>query len=51
MNALEVLIAVILVQHATTLPGVTPALATVDTLALAVLAHVSLNHGCRNASI
>ena len=51
MNALEVLIAVILVQLVTTLEGVTPALATVDTQALAVLAHVSLDHGCRNASI
>ena len=41
MNVLEALIGVIPVQHAATLMGVTPVLATVDTLALAVLAHVS----------
>ena len=46
MNALEILIAVILVQLVTTLKGVTPALATVDTQAMEFLAHVSLDHGC-----
>ena len=46
MNALEVLIAVILMQLVTTLEGVTPALATVDTQAMDFLAHVSLDHGC-----
>ena len=41
MNVLEALIGVIPVQHASTLMGVTPVLATLDTQALAVLAHVS----------
>ena len=41
MNALEALIGVIIVQLATTLKGVTPAFATVDTKAMDFLALVS----------
>ena len=41
MNVLEALIGVIPMQLAVTLKGVTPALATLDTQAVAVLAHVS----------
>ena len=41
MNALEALMDVIPVQHATTLMEVTPALATLDTEAMDFLAHVS----------
>ena len=41
MNVLEVLIGVIPVQLATTLKGVTPALATLDTQAMVFLAQVS----------
>ena len=41
MNVLEALIDVILVQLATTLKEVTPALATLDTQAVDVLAQVS----------
>ena len=44
MNVVKALIAVIPVQHAATLKGVTPALATLDTQAMAVLAHVSVAH-------
>ena len=40
MNVLLTLMAVILMQHATTLKGVTPALATVDTQAMGLLAQV-----------
>ena len=40
MNVLEALIGVIPVQHAATLLGVTPALATLDTQAVGVLAQV-----------
>ena len=40
MNVLEALIGVIPVQHATTLMGVTPALATLDILAVDFLASV-----------
>ena len=42
MNAVETLIAVIPMQVATTLLGVTPALATLDTQAMDFLAHVSV---------
>ena len=41
MNVLEVLIGVMLMQIATTLKGVIPALATVDTQAMDFLATVS----------
>ena len=41
MNVLEALIGVILMQLATTLKGVTPAIATLDTQAVGVLAQVS----------
>ena len=41
MNVLEALIGVIAMQLVTTLVGVTPALATLDTLAMDFLAHVS----------
>ena len=41
MNVLEALIGVIPVQLATTLKGVTPALATLDTQAMDSLAQVS----------
>ena len=41
MNVLEALIGVIAMQLATTLVGVTPALATLDTQAMDFLAHVS----------
>ena len=41
MNVLEVQIGVMLMQIATTLKGVTPALATVDTQAMGFLATVS----------
>ena len=41
MNVLEALIGVIPVQHAATLMGVTPALATVDTQALDFIVWVS----------
>ena len=40
MSVLLALMAVILMQHATTLKGVTPALATVDTQAMGLLAQV-----------
>ena len=42
MNALEALIAVILVQLVTTLKGVTPALATVDTQEVGFLVQVGV---------
>ena len=41
MNVLEALIGVIAMQLVTTLVGVTPALATLGTLAMDFLAHVS----------
>ena len=41
MNVLEALIGVIAMQPVTTLVGVTPALATLDTQAMDFLAHVS----------
>ena len=41
MNVLKAQIAVITMQLATTLKGVTPALATLDTQAMAFLAQVS----------
>ena len=44
MNVLEALIGVIPMQLAATLMGVTPALATVDTQAMDVLAHVSVTY-------
>ena len=42
MSVLEALIGVIPVQHAATLKGVTPALATLDTQAVDFLAQVSV---------
>ena len=42
MSVLEALIGVIPVQHATTLRGVTPALATLDTQAVDFIAWVSV---------
>ena len=41
MNVLKALIAVMIMQHVTTLKEVTPALATLDTQAMDFLAHVS----------
>ena len=41
MNVLVVLIGVILMQLATTLKGVTPAFATLDTQGMGILAQVS----------
>jgi len=41
MNVLVALIGVIAMQHAATLMEVTPALATLDTQAMDLLAHVS----------
>ena len=41
MNVLKALIAVMIMQLATTLKGVTPALVTVDTQAMGFLAQVS----------
>ena len=42
MNVLKALIAVMIMQLATTLKGVTPALVTVDTQAMGFLAQVSV---------
>ena len=44
MSVLKALITVMMMQLATTMKGVTPALATLDTQAMAVLAHVSVAH-------
>ena len=44
MNVLEALTGVIFMLHATTLKGVTPALATLDTRAMGFLAQVSVSN-------
>ena len=41
MNVLQATIAVMMMQHATTLKGVIPALATLDTQAMGFIVHVS----------